>query len=1104
MIFLVMRGFVINIPLHTPQQNGVAERKNRTLMDMARSMMAEYKSRYNFWAEAISTACHSSNRLYLRKGLNKTSYEILTGNKPNISYFKVFGCKCFYKIKGVRLSKFAPKALEGIFVGYGAESHTYRIFDVSSGIIIESCSVKFEENDGSQVGQVDVCAGDEIPQDAIVRMGVGFFRPIEGHGVASREGLCSTTVEPSSSQHQQTPSSEANDAPTQEQEQNPLSSVQDQGQDQPRIHDGSDEYPFDTCSAPNDVQDQAHDVEQPQVIEEAQVQGQDGDPNDQVDQVTPPRPRRTKEEIETRRLARRERQLERLGHTNDKILGDVRAKVSTRRQLANFSHHHAYISLVEPKKVFEALEDSDWLEAMHEELNNFKRNKVWTLVKKPKECRNVIGTKWIFKNKQDEFGNVVRNKARLVAQGFSQVEGIDFGETYAPVARLESIRILLAYASHHNFKLQQMDVKSAFLNGPLHEEVYVKQPPGFEDLNFPNHVYKLDKALYGLKQAPRAWYEHLKELLVDRGFDVGLIDPTLFTKRVNGELFVCQLYVDDIIFGSTNKAFNDEFSKLMTDRFEMSMMGEMKFFLGFEIKQLREGTFINQAKYLQDMLKRFKMTEMKGVATPMVTKCHLALDPNGAGGSHRSSSGKRAIPSDFDAEIPSLKKSSRRERDSAPAEPRANVLRRLRGMPIGKWPDNEYARLRQSNAYTSPKGTNCSALFWTKYQEKTFDDLYANATYKVAPMHHINFAHMDKHANYFAEARNICEQFGLIPLMEFQHPYCVEVIGQFFATVYVDNDDAKTMTWMTEGRMLHGTWDQFAACLGYPVLTGNEDGYFRAHHTPKPVEKALLADLYLEGEVVYGSQKFLRPVYDILLRIYREVLNPKVGCVDQIYGYLGNLLLLSHQHRDTGMQLDVMDFLWHEFWACIMARKAPVFAPYFMFFICSRWESAGYGKLTDEVNLLPHKAKDLKVKTHNNPPRLPNDEDSAEEEDSDFELAPHADNGWFARIEAKLAKMFCLKSDINRRQYQAHRERKMDRRNTKLIMRKLDIPVESGSEEVITPEEEWLSKHGNVTEFEQLGLPGPSRRRRPPSDDVEPAESEEDEESEDNEETESE
>ncbi|KAK1663626.1 hypothetical protein QYE76_051785 [Lolium multiflorum] len=303
-------------------------------------------------------------------------------------------------------------------------------------------------------------------------------------------------------QHQQTPSLQANNAPTQEQEQNPPSSVQDQGQYQPRIHDGSDEYPFNICSSLNNVQDQAHDFEKTQEIEEAQVDGQDGDPNDQVDQVIPPRPRRTNEEIEARRLARRDRNLEILEHTHEKVLSDVRGRVSTRRQLANFRNNHAYISFVEPKKVFE---DPDWLEAMHDELNNFKCNKVWTSVEKPKECRNVIGTKWIFKNKQDEFGIVVRNNAILVAQGFSQIEVIDFGETYAPVAHLESIRILLAYASHHNFKLQQMDVKSAFLNDPLHEKVYVKQPPGFEDPDFPNHVYKLDKALYGLKQDPIAW-----------------------------------------------------------------------------------------------------------------------------------------------------------------------------------------------------------------------------------------------------------------------------------------------------------------------------------------------------------------------------------------------------------------------------------------------------------------------------------------------------------------------------------------------------------------------------------------------------------------------
>src|SRR4051812_47849328 len=174
-----------------------------------------------------------------------------------------------------------------------------------------------------------------------------------------------------------------------------------------------------------------------------------------------------------------------------------------------------------------------------------------------------------------------------------------------------------------------MDVNSAFLNGPLHDLVYVKQPLGFEDPNFTNHVYKLDKALYGLKQAPCAWYEHLKELLLDRGFEVWQIDPTLFTKKVEGEIFVCQLFVNDIIFGSTNQVFNDEFSKLMTDRFEISMMGELRFFLGFEIKKLREGTFINQAKYIQEMLKRFKMMDLNGVATPMRTKCHIELNPKG-------------------------------------------------------------------------------------------------------------------------------------------------------------------------------------------------------------------------------------------------------------------------------------------------------------------------------------------------------------------------------------------------------------------------------------------------------------------------------------------
>jgi hypothetical protein len=265
--------------------------------------------------------------------------------------------------------------------------------------------------------------------------------------------------------------------------------------------------------------------------------------------------------------------------------------------------------------------------AMQEELNNFKRNEVWSLMPRPKQ--NVVGTKWVFRNKQDKHGMVTRNKARLVAKGYAQVAGLDYEETFAPVARLESIHILLAYAAHHSFKLFQMDVKSAFLNEPIKEEVYVEQPPGFEDGKYPDHVYKLSKALYGLKQAPRAWYECLKDFLISNAFKVGKADPTLFTKTCNGDLFVCQRYVDDIIFSSTNQKSCEEFSRVMMQKFEMSMMGELNYFLGYQVKKLKEGTFIFQIKYTQDLIKRFGMKYVKPAKTPMGTDGHLDLDKGG-------------------------------------------------------------------------------------------------------------------------------------------------------------------------------------------------------------------------------------------------------------------------------------------------------------------------------------------------------------------------------------------------------------------------------------------------------------------------------------------
>ena len=167
----------------------------------------------------------------------------------------------------------------------------------------------------------------------------------------------------------------------------------------------------------------------------------------------------------------------------------------------------------------------------------------------------------------------------MVAKGYNQEEGIDFDETFAPVARLEAIRLLLAYACFMKFKLFQMDVKGAFLNGYIAEEVYVEQPPGFENHAFPNHVFKLNKALYGLKQAPRAWYDRLSKFLLNNDFSRGNIDTTLFIKRNQNDMLIIQIYVDDIIFGSTNESLCQDFAKLMQGEFEMSMMGELTFFL---------------------------------------------------------------------------------------------------------------------------------------------------------------------------------------------------------------------------------------------------------------------------------------------------------------------------------------------------------------------------------------------------------------------------------------------------------------------------------------------------------------------------------------------
>nr|GEW76790.1 retrovirus-related Pol polyprotein from transposon TNT 1-94 [Tanacetum cinerariifolium] len=244
----------------------------------------------------------------------------------------------------------------------------------------------------------------------------------------------------------------------------------------------------------------------------------------------------------------------------------------------------------------------------------------------PPDGAMIIALKWIYKVKLDEYGNVLKNKARLVAKGYSQEEGIDFEESFATVARLEAIKIFIANDASKNMTIYQIDVNTAFLNGKLKEEVYVSQPEGFVDPDRPNHVYRLKKAFYGLKQAPRAWYDTFLRFLLANGFSKGVVDPTLFIWKTGKHTLHVQIYVDDIIFASTDPRYSDCFSKEMSSKFQMSMTGQMSFFLGLQVSQNPRGIFINQSKYANEILKKFDFHKSDPVDTPMVERSKLDED----------------------------------------------------------------------------------------------------------------------------------------------------------------------------------------------------------------------------------------------------------------------------------------------------------------------------------------------------------------------------------------------------------------------------------------------------------------------------------------------
>nr|GEW17005.1 putative ribonuclease H-like domain-containing protein [Tanacetum cinerariifolium] len=586
----------------TPQQNGIAERKNKTLIEAARTMLADSLLPIPFWAEAVNTA--------------------------------------------YSLSKFKGKVDEGFLVRYSVSSKAFRVFNSRTCIVQETLHVNFLENKPNIAGSrptwlfdIDnltrimnyqpVTAGNQT------NLSVGFQDKFdakkEGEEVDQQYMIFlvwfSGSTKPQNYDGDAAFDGKEHDFDARKPESevifslskfkdcsdNNSNEVNAAGTIVPTVgqNTSNNTNPFSDAAPSNTTASLTHgkssfiddsqlydDLDMPELEDiiysddESDVGAEDNFNNLETSiRVSL---------IPTIRIHK--------DHPVSQIIGDLSSTTQIRSmtrvvkdqgglsQMFNDDFHtymfSRFLSQEEPKRLHQALKDPSWIEAMQEELLQFKMQKVWVLVDLP-HGKRAIGTKWVYMNKKDERGIVVRNKARLVAQGYTQEEGIDYEEVFALVARIEAIRLFLAYDSFMGFMVYQMD------------------------------------ALYGLHQAPRDSYKTLANYLLENGFQRGKIDQTLFIKKQKGDILLVQIYVDDIIFGAPNKDSCKSFEKLMKDKFQMSSMGELTFFLGLQVKQKKDGIFISQDKYVAEILRKFGLTEGKPASTPIDTEKPLLKDLDG-------------------------------------------------------------------------------------------------------------------------------------------------------------------------------------------------------------------------------------------------------------------------------------------------------------------------------------------------------------------------------------------------------------------------------------------------------------------------------------------
>ncbi|GJU31232.1 putative ribonuclease H-like domain-containing protein [Tanacetum coccineum] len=562
----------------TPQQNSVVERKNRTLIEAARTMLADSKLPTTFWAEAVNTACYVQNKVLVIKPHNKTPYELFLGRKPALSFMRPFGCPITILNILDHLGKFNGKADEGFFIGYSTNSKAYRVFNSRTRIVEENLHVKFSEETPNITGN-----GPNWLFDIDALTNSMNYKPV----VAGNQLMVMQVQKHVMMQNSKDSPGITGFKPWGRRKWKDAEDPRNDGSGKSTLRDKDSEVP--STKEPRINQEKDDCINNTNNINTAS----DGNSTNNVNAVSL------------------------TVHAFGSEMMMKMFAIEAYRNLDSFMP----VSPITTTRIHK-----DHPLTKYGRLEFITSNK-----KNDKEFEETWSsdTKWVYKNKKDERGIVIKNKARLVAQGYTQEEGIDYDEVFAPVARIEAIRLFLAYASFKDFVVYQMDVKSAFLYGKIEEEVYVCQPPGFEDPDFPDRVYKVEKALYGLHQAPRAWYETLSTYLLDNGFQRGKIDKTLFIRRDKGDILLVQVYVDDIIFGSTKKSLCTKFEKMMHKKFQMSSMGELTFFLGLQVKQKEDGIFISQDKYVTEILKKFGFSDVKTASTPMETHKPLLKDADG-------------------------------------------------------------------------------------------------------------------------------------------------------------------------------------------------------------------------------------------------------------------------------------------------------------------------------------------------------------------------------------------------------------------------------------------------------------------------------------------